>query len=209
MERFLPGQMFVLESWGKKSEHVEDVMKGGKVATVKFWYSDWGAKSRASWSVLWNLASSNEHYHNASQGRARLRVPLSDSENDCLLSWISQVQAKAFAPLLFANISLLQLLLFVCVCVRVCVHIGVCVCVCVIPPICVPVRVLRRRGRRRLQESCWVNKSEGKGHLEATRPTDCNYWPKATLMVSEIQRMWRHRLLSSALLCFCFFSLWS
>lgn len=51
---------------------------------VKFWYSDWGVISWASWSVLWNLASSNKHYHHASQGRALLIVSLSHYENERL-----------------------------------------------------------------------------------------------------------------------------
>ena len=110
---------------------------------VKFWYSDWGVISWASWSVLWNLASSNEHYRHASQGRAV--VPLSRCENE----WLRAIAAPSSCYKDLCYTTVCQGFSFATPSGLLCVCAWVCVCtdvsVCVIPPICVLVIEVQRK----------------------------------------------------------------
>lgn len=121
-------QMFFMKSlkmyvWG--GNHGEN---GSHIQCfVKFWYSDWGVISWASWSMLWNLASSNKHYRHASQGRALLKfLCLTMKKGGCAPLLLPRVMTKTSATVLFAMVSLLQLL-FRCVCV--CARAYTCRCV--------------------------------------------------------------------------------
>lgn len=127
--------------WKEKCIHIQ--------CFVKFWYSDWGVISRASWSVLWNIASSREHYRHASQGRALRRVPLSHYE----IGWLCTTSAPSRHGRDLRYSIVYQGFPFATY-MRVCVptfshnHVS---------PIRDPVEELKEKDSRHLQKGCYVN----------------------------------------------------
>lgn len=134
------------ESGREKRSHIQ--------CFVRFWYSDWGVISRASWSVLWNIASSNKHYHHASQDRDLLIVSLSHYVSEWLCTMATRSSHdKDRCHSFLSSISLPQGLSVSCVCVCSCLYVCRCIPVWSLPYVLL-VRGLKRKGRSQLCKSC-------------------------------------------------------